>query len=168
MKIVLLKDIPKVGKKHEIKNVSDGYAKNFLIPQRLAELATPQNIRKTEGKLNEINKEKEKQLEIFRDFAKKIASLKLEFTLKTDKKGSVFGTISENEIAAKLKEKGIETEPEQIQLGQHLKELGEHIVKIKFSPEIEADLKITIKGEGEGIIDKKSKKTKTKKSPKLS
>lgn len=162
MKIILLKDVPKLGKKFEIKDVSDGYAKNFLLPQRLVEMATPEKIKSLEARQNALEQEKQSQKENFERQAKQMAAWKLEFFLKVGEDKGVFGAISENEIAEKLKEKGIAIASEQIKMEKHLKDLGEHIVKIKLSPEIEAELKIVIKPEKEvrAKTDSKSKKSK--------
>jgi len=147
MKVILLTDVPKLGQKYDIKNVADGYAKNFLIPKGLVELATLEKIKNIELKQEALNKEKQEQLETFRRQALQLAVLKPEFSLRVGEDGSVFGAISENEISEWLKEKGINIEPDKIHLKKHLKDLGEHIIKIKFSPEIEAELKLIIKAE---------------------
>ena len=162
MKIILLKDIPKLGKKFEIKDVSDGYAKNFLLLRGLAEAATTEKIKSIEARRNALEQEKQTQKENFERQAKQMAAWKLEFFLKVGEDKGVFGAISEKEIAEKLTEKGIAIASEQIKMEKHLKDLGEHIVKIKLSPEIEAELKIVIKPEKEvrAKTDAKSKKSK--------
>lgn len=144
MKIVLLKDVPKIGKKYEIKNVSDGYARNFLIPKNLAELATEEKITKLEQLKNSLQKEKQEKINDFKKIIEKIHEAKITFYLKSDEKGSVFGAITENDISNKLKNYGLNLKPEQIVIPKHLKILGEHPIKIKFSPDIEAEIKITI------------------------
>lgn len=146
MKIILLKDIPKIGKKYDIKDLSDGYVRNFLLPKKLAEEATPNRIAKIEGMRAEQEKEIRAKIESFKRQAKQMAGFKLEFVLKTDGK-SVFGAINGKDIKEKLKEKGISINEDQIKMEKHLKEMGEHIVKIKFSPEVEAELKIVLKSE---------------------
>ncbi|HOX21576.1 MAG TPA: 50S ribosomal protein L9, partial [Candidatus Paceibacterota bacterium] len=142
MKIILLKDVAKLGKKFEIKDVSDGYAKNFLLPQGLVEMATAEKVKSIEARRSALEQEKQAQKEDFERQAKQMAGWKLEFSLKVGDDKSVFGAVSKNEIAEKLKEKGISITLDQVKMEKHLKDLGEHIVKIKFSPEIEADLKI--------------------------
>ena len=146
MKIILLKDIPKIGKKYDIKDLSDGYVRNFLLPKKLAEEATPNRIAKIEGMRAEQEKEIRAKIESFKRQAKQMAGFKLEFVLKTDGK-SVFGAINGKDIKDKHKEKGISINEDQIKMEKHLKEMGEHIVKIKFSPEVEAELKIVLKSE---------------------
>lgn len=146
MKVILIKDIPKIGKKYDIKDVADGYARNFLLPNKLAEEATLNRISKIHGMKAGQEKENQEKLESYKRQVKQMAEFKLEFTLKTDGK-SVFGAINQKDVTEKLKEKGIIIEPEQIKIDKHLKEIGEHIVKIKFSPEIEADLKVILKSE---------------------
>lgn len=161
MKIILLKDILKLGKKYEIKNVADGYASNFLIPKGLAQMASPTNVKIIETKKSSLEQEKQTQMENFQRQAKHMAGWKLEFTLKAGEDGSVFGAISEKEIIEQLKEKGIAIDNNQIQLEKHLKDFGEYTVKIKFSPEVEADLKILIKPEVEPKNESKKKRSKS-------
>jgi len=157
MKVILLKDIPKIGKKYDIKDLADGYVRNFLIPNKLAEEATSNKIAKVQGMKTEQEKENQEKIETHKRQAKQMAGFKLEFIVKTDGK-SVFGAINQKDVAGKLKEKGININEEQIKLEKHLKEIKEHIVKIKFSPEIEADLKVVLKSE-ETIVEKPKKKS---------
>jgi large subunit ribosomal protein L9 len=157
MKVILLKDIPKIGKKYDIKDFADGYVRNFLIPNKLAEEATSNKIAKVQGMRTEQEKEIQEKLETYKRQAKQMAGFKLEFILKTDGK-SVFGAINGKDIVAKLKEKGIKIDEEQVKMEKHLKEIGEHIIKIKFSPEIEADLKVVLKSETNKTEEPKKKK----------
>lgn len=150
MKVILLKDIPKIGGKYDIKDFADGYVRNFLFPNKLAEEATSNKIAKIQGMKTEQEKESQEKLESYKRQAKQMAGFKLEFILKTDGK-SVFGAINQKDVTEKLKEKGINITEEQVKMEKHLKEIGEHIVKIKFNPEIETDLKVVLKSETEKI-----------------
>lgn len=147
MKIILLEDIPNLGKKYEIRNVADGYARNFLFPQKLAEPLTPTNL----AKLTQLKKQQEKiqkeKLEKFKLIAEKISQISLKFSLKVSKDGSVFGGVNKRDILEKLAEKGIKIEEEQIELPRSLKSLGSHQIKIKFPFQIEAELKVEIEEE---------------------
>lgn len=144
MKVIFLKDVPKIGKKYDIKEVADGYARNFLIKNKLAVMATTEEIKRIESLKDRVDQEYQTRIVEFKKYANDLSKTKLEFTLKSDEKGSIFGAVNEDDIAARLKEKGVIIKPEQIKLKKHLKEVGEHIVKIKFSPEIEADVTIVI------------------------
>jgi len=145
MKIILLENIPKLGKKYEIKEVSEGYAVNFLIPKKLATAVTPAKIKEIQNlkKQEEFKKQKEEQQ--LKELAQKIKSIKLEFKLKTDKNGKTFGSINKEDIIKKLNDQEkIKLEEKQIILNEHIKKIGEYIIKIKFNSEIEAELKIII------------------------
>jgi large subunit ribosomal protein L9 len=157
MKVILLKDIPKIGKKYDIKDLADGYVKNFLFPNKLAEEATLNKISKIQNIKNGQEKEIQEKLETYKRQAKQMAGFKLEFILKTDGK-SVFGAINSKDVAEKLKEKGIKVDEEQVKMEKHLKGIGEHIIKIKFSPDIEADLKVVLKSETNKTEEPKKKK----------
>ncbi len=145
MKIILLENIPKLGKKYEIKEVSEGYAVNFLIPKKLAVAATLAKIEEIQNikKQEELKKQKEEQQ--LKELAQKIKSLKLEFKLKTDKNGKTFGSINKEDIIKKLNDQEkIKLDEKQIILNEHIKKIGEYKIKIKFNSEIEAELKIII------------------------
>lgn len=160
MKVILLKDIPKIGKKYDIKEVADGYARNFLFANKFAEEATPNKISQIQSMRVGQEKENQEKLENYKRIAKQMAGFKIEFILKTDGK-SVFGAISQKDIMEKLREKGVKINEEQIKIEKHLKEIGEHIIKIKFSPEIEGELKVILKSEK--TIPEKNKKSSNKK-----
>ena len=145
MKIILLENIPKLGKKYEIKEVSEGYAVNFLIPKKLAAVATPAKIEEIQNikKQEELKKQKEEQQ--LKELTQKIKSIKLEFKLKTDKNGKTFGSINKEDIIKKLNDQEkIKLDEKQIILNEHIKKIGEYKIKIKFNFEIEAELKIII------------------------
>ncbi len=145
MKIILLENIPKLGKKYEIKEVSEGYAVNFLIPKKLATAVTPAKIKEIQNlkKQEEFKKQKEEQQ--LKELAQKIKSINLEFKLKTDKNGKTFGSINKEDIIKKLNDQEkIKLDEKQIILNEHIKKIGEYKIKIKFNFEIEAELKIII------------------------
>jgi large subunit ribosomal protein L9 len=133
MKIILLKDISKIGQKNEVKNVSDGYAMNFLFPNKLAEPATPNKIKNLERKKQ--NQEIENQ--IYQDLlVKNMRSLngaRVEMQGKANEKGHLFKGIHIEEIAEELKKQDhIDLKPEYIQLEHPIKEVGEFDITAKI------------------------------------
>ena len=148
MKIILLENIPKLGKKYDIKNVSDGYALNFLIPKKLAVAATSQKIKEIENLKKQEELKNQKIQALFKEWAEKIKNTTLDFRLKTDKSGKTFGSVTKEDIVKQLeKTSGIKIEEKQIILDEHIKKVGDYVIKIKFSPEIETELKIQVLSE---------------------
>lgn len=146
MKVVLLKDVPNLGKKGNIKDVKDGYGRNFLIRNKLAEILTPaiENRSKTEKAQNEkaLAAQKEKLLIL----KEKIEKLNLIVKTKAGEIGQVFGSVTPFEIVSELQKKGIKIKKENV-LSAPIKTLGEHKIKIKLPQETEAELKIAIEPE---------------------
>lgn len=143
MKVVFLKDVPDLGKKGDIKDVKDGYGRNFLIRNKLADILTPQMARKLE-----IEKEREAKIAITLKnqtlaLKEKIEKLKLVFKTKTGESGRVFGSVTPAKILAELKKNGIKLEKDQV-LSKPIKTLGENKIKIKLPQGIEAELNIII------------------------
>ena len=131
MKIILLQDVNKVGKKFDIKEVNNGYAVNFLFPKKLAKIATNEAIKEIEtikkGYQDKLVKENLELAEVI----KKIKDSALEITANTNEEGKLFAGIGEKEIANLIREKTTqEINPNLIELEHPIKELGEHKFKI--------------------------------------
>ena len=132
MKIILLKDVPKVGRKYDIKDVSDGHALNFLIPRGLVEIATPQTMKKIE--LLKVNDATEKKIqgELLVKNLEVIGNLTLTLKEKANEKGHLFAGVTKETIVSEiLKTTHLNIDPESIKLSKPLKELGEHKVTIE-------------------------------------
>lgn len=143
MRIVLLKDVPDLGKKGDIKEVSDGYGRNFLIRNKSAEILTPQAAKKLE-----IEREKEEKTALALKnqalaLKEKIEKLKLVLKTRIGESGRAFGSITPTKILAELEKNGIKLEKNQL-LSKPIKTLGESKIKIKLPQGIEAELKIII------------------------
>ncbi|MFH1402144.1 MAG: 50S ribosomal protein L9 [Patescibacteria group bacterium] len=146
MKIILLQDVAKFGKKFEVKNASDGYALNFLLPQRLARLATKQAIKELEA---ERKKEEETKNAEIAELKNKLGKLKkpIEIKAKANKEGKLFASLDKKEIAQAIQEKtGLNINPKILELEKPIKIAGEHKVKIKIGEE-ETELSLNIKAE---------------------
>lgn len=145
-RIILLKDVPKVGQRGDVKEVKDGFFRNFLLPRKLAEIASRDVLRKREKELALKSEEKQKfAKESSSEFAK-IADIKLIFNAKVNKKGSLYKAISEEDIIEKLAEAGSRhIKAEWIKINKPLKTAGEHEVQIESPQGDKGILKIEIK-----------------------
>lgn len=148
MKVILLEDVKKLGKKDEIIEVSSGYARNFLIPNKKAIVADNVNLNKLEGKKSKENHIKELSLEHAKEIKKIIEKETLVIKAKKGKDDRLFGTITNSEISKELKKKyDIDIERKKIIVENPIKIVGEYIITIKLEQGVIADLKVDIVGE---------------------
>ena len=148
MKVILLEDVKKLGKKDEIIEVSSGYARNFLIPNKKAIVADNVNLNKLEGKKSKESHIKELSLEHAKEIKKIIEKEILVIKAKKGKDDRLFGTITNSEISKELKKKyDIDIERKKIIVENPIKIVGEYIIIIKLEQGVIADLKVDIVGE---------------------
>ncbi len=137
MKIILLQDEKKLGKKGDIIEASDGYARNYILPKKIGVEATPRNL--NELKLQKANSEKiaREQLEAAKALAADLEPRQVVVSIKAGEGGKAFGSVSSKEIAAALKEQhGIELDKKKILLGESLKSFGNYEVAVKLHPQV--------------------------------
>ncbi len=146
MKVLLLADVKNLGKKDDIVNVSDGYARNMLFPKKLAVAATPKNMKDVElKKKNEARIEAEKLKEA-QAFAEDLSSKSVTVGIKIGTGGRAFGSVSTKEIAEAAKEQlGVELDRKKMNLASPIRELGESTVQVRIHPKVTADLKVIVK-----------------------
>lgn len=149
MKVILLQDIENLGKKYEIKEVSDGHARNLLLPQKLARAATKQALKWLDGQKETIDKEAEEDLKKTQELASKIDGLEVAINVKIGDEGQLFESINSQKISEKLKEMGYEVKKSHILLENPIKETGEFPVKVNLEHNLECEIKVIISGEGE-------------------
>ena len=145
MKVILLEDVKSLGKKGQIVNVNDGYARNFILPKKLGLEATSKNL--NDLKLQNANKEKlaQEALEAAQELAKKIEAGKIVVPIKVGEGGRTFGSVSIKEIAIEVKKQmGYDIDKKKIQLKDAIKTLGTHIVPIKLHQKVVAELKVNV------------------------
>lgn len=148
MKVILLKDIPKLGKKGDVIEVAFGYAKNYLLPQKLAILATENQIEFFTQKRKQEEEKRKKEEEKYNSLLSQIESTQLLIKAKASKDKKLYAQISPKLICEELKQKiNYNFRPEQIILENPLKEIGTYTIKIKLTPENVANLKIKIEAE---------------------
>lgn len=148
MKVILLEDVKTLGKKGEIVNVNDGYARNFILPKKLGLEATGKNMNDLKLQKNNEAKLAKEHLEAAKELAKKLEAGKVESAIKVGEGGKTFGSVSSKEIAAAVKEQmGLEIDKKKVQMKEVIKTLGTHKVPVKLHPEVTAELTVEVKEE---------------------
>ncbi len=145
MKVILLEDVKALGKKGQIVNINDGYARNFVLPKKLGVEATAKNL--NDLKLQNANKEKlaQEALDAAQELAKKLEAGKVVLSIKTGEGGKAFGSVSSKEIATEVKNQmGYEIDKKKIQLKDAIKTLGTHTVPVKLHTKVTAELKVVV------------------------
>ena len=146
MKVILLQDVKTLGKKGQTVEVSDGYARNFILPKKLGIEANAKNM--NDLKLQKAHEEKvaKEQLEEAKELAAKIEGLEVELSIKSGKDGRTFGSVSTKEIAQAFKEQhGIEIDKKKISLEEPIRTVGTSIVNIKLHREVTAKLNVRVR-----------------------
>ena len=147
MKVVLIQDVKNIGKKHQIVEVSEGYARNFLLPKKLASIADNKSISEANSKNESIKFKKKTDLEEAEKIKEKIEKIYIEFKHKIGEGGKLFGSVTEKEIAEKLNEKrGIQITKKKITLKEPIKNRGNYTAKIRLYEGVIAELKIVVIG----------------------
>ena len=145
MKVILKADIKGVGKKDEVINASDGYARNFLFPKNLAVEANNENMAKLKAKQNSIKFQKDQEREEALKIAYKLSKILLKIKVKSGENGKIFGGVSAKEIAQELeKEYKIKVDKKKIELKETIKTLGMQTVEIKLFEGVIGKLKIDV------------------------
>lgn len=147
MKVILLQKVDSLGEKNEIKDVKDGFARNFLIPKGLAKPATKKNLRLLEAQKEEEVKKAEEDLKSVQEQAENIDGQEVVIPVKIGESDQLFESITPQKISEKLKELGFEIKKNQILIKEPIKELGEFPIKINFQHNLEAEIKLIITSE---------------------
>lgn len=145
MKVILTQDIKGVGKKDEVINANDGYARNFLLPRKLAVEANTSNMSQLKGRQDSANFKKEQEKEEASAIKEKLSKIMLKINVKAGENGKIFGSITAKEIATELqKQYKIEVDKKKILLKEPIKEIGTFTIDIKLYEGIIGKLKIDI------------------------
>lgn len=148
MKVILCADIKNVGKKDQIINASDGYARNFLFPKKLAVPADKDNMSKLQAKQESKQYKRDLELEEAKKVAEKINEITLKITTKSGENGKIFGSITSKEIAQNLEEQfNIIVDKKKINLKEPIKSLGTTNVELKLFEGVNAKLKVMVVSE---------------------
>jgi len=147
MKVILLQDVEGLGKKYDIKDVKDGYARNFLLPKKLARAATKQALKWLSDQKEVIEKEAEEDLKKEQAMASGLDGSELNIAVKVGDEGQLFESINSQKIVEKLKEMGFEVKKSQVKLENPIKELGEFPITISLAHNLEAEIKVIVTAE---------------------
>ena len=145
MKIVLLEDVKSLGKKGEIVEVAEGYARNFIIPKKKGVEANQENLNTL--KLQKANEEKiaKEKLEAAKELAAKLNEASVSLTIKGGKDGRTFGSVSSKEIEEAIKSQlGLEIDKKKLVIAEPIKTFGNHEVKVKLHKDVTAALKVKV------------------------
>lgn len=148
MKVILLENVKSLGKKGEIVNVNDGYARNFILPKKLGVEATGKNLNDLKLQKNNEKRVAQENLDAAKELAAELSAGKVELAIKVGEGGRTFGSVSSKEIAVAVKDQmQLDIDKKKIQLKESIKSLGTHIVTVKLHPEVSAELKVVVKEE---------------------
>ena len=146
MKVILLQDVKALGKKGEVVNVNDGYARNFILPKKLGVEANGKNLNDLKLQKNNEAKVAQEHLDAAKKLAEELKAGKVVLTMKVGEGGRTFGSVSSKEIAEAVKEQmHLDIDKKKIQLKEQIKTLETHIVSVKLHPEVTAELKVSVK-----------------------
>jgi len=153
MKVMLIKDVYKLGRAGDVKKVADGYGRNFLVPQGLAVLATPGALKQVERIRSQAEIRRTEQNEELKGLASEIEGVVLTFAAKAGETGKLYGSITTQNVADALQEKTrYEVQRHQIDV-QPIRNLGEFIANVRLTIDLVPEIKIIVYREGESVED---------------
>jgi len=144
MKVIFIKDIKGQAKKGDVKEVSEGYAANFLFPRGLARSATDGNMKTLENQTSAEQKRKQQEKDEAADLGKKLEEMTIELKAKSGEGGRLFGAITSKQIAEVLAANGVKIDKRKIELNDPIRTLGVTQVPVKLHPEVKATLKVQV------------------------
>lgn len=144
MELILKEDVKGVGYKNDIIDVKPGFGRNFLIPRKLAELATPGTKKSREELLKQVQHKQEKIKKDATEIAAKIGDSVLEIRAKAGETGKIFGSITAIQIADSLKKLGVDVDRKKVHISQDIKELGQYTVELDLHKEVQHKVVINV------------------------
>ncbi len=149
MKVILLENINKLGKKNQVKMVKSGYAKNFLFPNKKAVLATQAELDKLDRFKEQQEEEAEQELIRYQTIASELDGYELEIKVKASEDNKLYGAINPNKISEELNQLGFIVSADQIKLKETIKELGEYELSVELPHNLECNIKLIVSQEEE-------------------
>ncbi|HNU82841.1 MAG: 50S ribosomal protein L9 [Acidobacteria bacterium] len=144
MKVILLSDLRHQGRRGEVIEVRPGFARNYLLPQGLAMLATPGNMKRFEQERKKIDLRHAAERAVAAELAARLAGVKITIAKRATEANTLYGSVTASEIADALAEKGIEIDRRRIDLAGGIKTLGDHVVRVDLHSEVIAELAVDV------------------------
>lgn len=144
MKVILLKNVDKIGKANEVKEVPSGYARNFLLPKKLAILATNDTLSSLGQKVASDKARIEKEIVENKALAEKMKGMEIKIAVKVGSEGQLFESINRQKVAERLSEMGININKNNIDLEDHIKQKGDYNIKIKLDHGFNTEVKVVV------------------------
>ncbi len=144
MKVILKEDVKKLGKEGDIVDVADGYARNYLMPRKLATKATRQKIKSLKREEKRQQKKEQEKVEEAEKTTEKIEDRIFEFSVKAGEEGRLFGSVTSKDIAEKVNDAGFEIEKKNIDLEDKIKSLGTHKIPVKIYKNVVATINVKV------------------------
>ncbi|MGI8838100.1 MAG: 50S ribosomal protein L9 [Pyrinomonadaceae bacterium] len=151
-RILLRKDVDDLGARGEIVRVRSGYARNYLLPRKLAVEATTTNVKQIEAERARLLKKEATERATAQGQADQLGTLALEFKRKAGEQGALYGSVTSMDIAEELKQRGYEIDRHRIHLREPLKRLGDFTIPLRLHREVTVDLKVKVAAEGDVIV----------------
>ena len=163
MRVILLQDVEGLGKAGDLKDVANGYARNFLLPRRLAAGATPALLANHQQRVAAEQRKLEKQVEQNRQQAERLSQISLTFKARVGRQGRLYGSITSQDIAAGLREsEGIAIDRRMIELPDPIRALGTYMVPVKLGQKLEPKITVNVVDESDsGVADAEAEGTET-------
>ena len=148
MRVILLNNIKGFGQIGDVKNVSDGYARNFLLPRGQVKLATPNSLKEVENLKKKLSAMHEIEKETAVKVAEQLKDLTVELTRKATKTGKLFAGIDKDDLVKEIKKvSGVSLKEEMVDQAEPIKNIGEHLVGINILPDVKTQVKVVVKAE---------------------
>jgi len=145
MEVILLENVDKLGDKHDIVNVKDGYGRNFLIPQKLGLIANDTNRKRLAEFIRRSEAETLRKHDFFKEIAEKLKDVTLKIGAKAGTSGKIFGSVTNVQLATALKEQfEVDIERKKIELPEEVKNIGAYVAVLKLHPEVTAKLNFEV------------------------
>ena len=144
MKVILMSDLRARGRRGQVVDVKPGFARNFLLPQGLALVATEGNLKRFEQEKKKINARNDAARDAAAEIAAKVQAVKIELPKRAQENGALYGSVTPGEIVSALAANGIEIDRRQVDLAGGIKSVGEHLVRVDLHAEVVAELTVTV------------------------